>query len=122
MSRISFAVRLLALFCVATLLSCGGTGNGGGFSGGPAPVIPTLRTTADPHDIKVGAAPDSVFLSDSRYSSILGSEFSQLEPENEMKFGLIHPRPDSDPNPYDFSGADTLVSFAQAQNMDRKSV
>lgn len=117
MFRISCVFRLLALVCLATLLSCGGTGNGGGVSGGPPPVIPTLRSAADPHDIKVGAAADSGFLSDSRYSSILGSEFSQLEPENEMKFGLIHPRPDSDPNPYDFSGADTLVSFAQAHNM-----
>ncbi len=34
-----------------------------------------------------------------------------------MKFGLIHPRPDTDPQPYDFRGADSLVAFAQAHNM-----
>jgi endo-1,4-beta-xylanase len=56
-------------------------------------------------------------LDETEYSAILGSEFSQLQPENEMKFGLIHPRPNTDPHPYDFSGADTLVSFAVNHNM-----
>jgi endo-1,4-beta-xylanase len=76
-----------------------------------------LSQAAAPHGIKIGTAADSGFLSETQYSTILGSEFSQLEPENEMKFGLIHPRPNTDPNPYDFSGADTLVSFAQAHNL-----
>jgi endo-1,4-beta-xylanase len=40
-----------------------------------------------------------------------------LQAENEMKFEPIHPRPDSDPNPYDFTGADALVAFAQSHNM-----
>ncbi len=65
----------------------------------------------------IGAAAASAYLSDPDYSSILGSEFSQLQAENEMKFGPIHPRPDSDPNPYDFAGADKLVAFAQSHNM-----
>jgi endo-1,4-beta-xylanase len=34
-----------------------------------------------------------------------------------MKFGPIHPRPDTDPNPYDFKGGDALVAFAQSQKM-----
>lgn len=112
-SRLS---RWLALLAVATTLSCGG-GNGGGFTGGPPPVVPTLRSNAALHNIKVGSAADSGFLSESQYASVLGSEYSQIEPENEMKFGLIHPRPDTDPNPYDFSGADALVTFAQGHNM-----
>lgn len=65
----------------------------------------------------IGAAAASAYLSDPDYSSILGSEFSQLQAENEMKFGPIHPKPDSDPNPYDFAGADKLVAFAQSHNM-----
>jgi len=28
---------------------------------------------------------------------LVGSEFSQLEPENEMKFGPVHPRANTDP-------------------------
>jgi len=74
MFKTSFGFRFLALICVATLLSCGG--NGGEFPGGPQPPIPTLRSTADAHGIKVGAAADSGFLNETKYSSILGSEFS----------------------------------------------
>jgi endo-1,4-beta-xylanase len=48
---------------------------------------------------------------------VLGSEFSQLQPENETKFGPIHPRRDSDPDPYQFNHADKLVAFAQSHNM-----
>jgi endo-1,4-beta-xylanase len=64
-----------------------------------------------------GAAAASRFLAEADYSAILGSEFSQLQPENEMKFGPIHPRPDTDPNPYDFKGGDALVAFAQNHKM-----
>jgi endo-1,4-beta-xylanase len=34
-----------------------------------------------------------------------------------MKFTATHPRPDTDPNPYDFSAGDQLVAFAQAHTM-----
>jgi len=61
----------------------------------------------------VGAAADSPYLSDSKYATILGFEFSQLQTENEMKFSMIHPGA----NTYDFSGGDALVSFAQAHTM-----
>jgi endo-1,4-beta-xylanase len=84
------------------------------------PVLPaagTLRKSAEARHITIGAAAASLYLADADYSAILGSEFSQLQPENEMKFGLIHPRPDTDPNPYDFKGGDALVAFAQSHNM-----
>jgi endo-1,4-beta-xylanase len=77
----------------------------------------TLREAGEQRHILIGTAAASRFLSEAEYSNVLGSEFSQLQPENEMKFGLIHPRPDSDPNPYSFEGADALVAFAQAHNM-----
>jgi endo-1,4-beta-xylanase len=76
-----------------------------------------LRQAGQRHDILIGAAVAWRFLGEPTYSAILGSEFSQLEPENEMKFALVHPRPNSDPNPYDFKGGDTLVAFAQAHGM-----
>jgi endo-1,4-beta-xylanase len=76
-----------------------------------------LRQVAEPHHITIGAAAASQYLNEADYSAVLGSEFSQLQAENEMKFELIHPRPDTDPNPYDFKGGDALVAFAQAQNM-----
>jgi endo-1,4-beta-xylanase len=77
----------------------------------------TLRGAATPHNIVIGAAAASAFLSEPEYSAVLGSEFSQLQAENEMKFGVIHPRPDSDPNPYNFKGGDALVVFAQDHHM-----
>ncbi len=77
----------------------------------------TLRDLAALHHILIGAAVPSRLLSDSQYTAILTSEFSQLEPENEMKFAPIHPRPDSDPQPYNFAGADALVAFARDRGL-----
>lgn len=82
-----------------------------------SPAAATLRQVGEGRHIVIGAAAASAHLSEPDYSRILGSEFSQLQAENEMKFGPIHPRPDSDPNPYDFAGADELVAFAQSHNM-----
>ncbi|MGC1650560.1 MAG: endo-1,4-beta-xylanase [Candidatus Sulfotelmatobacter sp.] len=77
----------------------------------------TLRQASEGRHIMIGAAAASRFLAEADYSAILGSEFSQLQAENEMKFGPIHPRPDTDPNPYDFKGGDALVAFAQSHKM-----
>ena len=77
----------------------------------------TLRQAAQAGHITIGTAAASGDLNEAEYSSILGSEFNQLQAANEMKFGPIHPRPDTDPNPYDFSGGDRLVAFAQDHKM-----
>jgi len=77
----------------------------------------TLRHAAEAHGVHIGTAVASRLLSEPEYAQILGTEFSQLEPENEMKFGLIHPRPDYDPQPYNFRGADELVAFAKSHQM-----
>jgi endo-1,4-beta-xylanase len=77
----------------------------------------TLRQAAAERHINIGAAAASTFLTEPEYASLLGSEFSQLQAENAMKFGLIHPRPDTDANPYNFKGADALVAFAQSHTM-----
>lgn len=73
----------------------------------------SLRQAAASHHITVGTAAASAFLRDPEYSRILGSEFSQLEPENEMKFPRVHPTAER----YNFDGADALVSFAEAHAM-----
>jgi endo-1,4-beta-xylanase len=77
----------------------------------------TLRQAADPHGVTVGTAVMSKFLGEADYATVLGSEFSQLQAENEMKFGVIHPRPNTDRQPYNFTGADAIVDFAQSHNM-----
>lgn len=73
----------------------------------------TLRQAAALHGITVGTAVHSRLLDDSAYGSILASQFSQVEPENEMKFAIIHPLPDT----YAFSGGDAIVAFARAHGM-----
>jgi len=83
----------------------------------PASPPTTLRILAKARGVTIGAAVPARLLSDQQYTAILGSEFSQLEPENEMKFAAIHPRPDSDAQPYDFAQADALVVFANGHNM-----
>ena len=57
------------------------------------------------------AAP--AYFSETQYRATLSREFNQLEPENAMKFGPIHPGPTTD----DFDPADALVNFAKANNM-----
>ena len=73
----------------------------------------TLRAAAEKHHLLMGTAADADLLSDAQYASTLRSEYSVLEPENEMKFDSIHPAPDR----YNFSGADALLAFAEANSM-----
>jgi endo-1,4-beta-xylanase len=113
-SKLRVVLAALTLLVLGLALACGGAG--GGMQPPPRPEQ-TLRQAAARHNILIGAAAFSPHMSDAPYASILGSEFSQLEPENEMKFGFIHPRPNTDPQPYDFAAPDSLVAFAQAHNM-----
>jgi endo-1,4-beta-xylanase len=103
----------LAMGLVWSGHGCGGAGMGTTTTGSPQ----TLRAAATRHGITLGAAADARHLSEAQYSGTLGAEFSQLEPENAMKFGPIHPRPNTDPNPFDFSACDKLTSFAQQNQM-----
>ena len=108
-------MRLMYSFAAFALLACmyacgGGTNTS---QSNPPPPSLTLAQAAAHHSIKVGAAADSPYLSDASYATILSSEFSQLQAENEMKFSVLHPAAGT----YDFSGGDALVSFAQSHSM-----
>lgn len=111
---LALRTRVSAAGMAIAVLLCGLPGAS---SPRPLPVAGTLRQAAESRHILIGAAAVSKLLDEADYSAILGSEFNQLQAENEMKFGVIHPRPDTDPNPYDFTGADALVAFAQSHNM-----
>jgi endo-1,4-beta-xylanase len=52
-------------------------------------------------------------LTDAQYASVLGTEYSMLTPENDMKWGAIHP----EPGVYDFVVPDLDVAFAQSHGM-----
>lgn len=77
----------------------------------------SLRTAGRKRGLLIGAAADAGHLDDSRYAEILYNEFSELEPENEMKFAIIHPRSDNSRSSYDFVPADRLVEFAREHEM-----
>ncbi|WP_199422880.1 endo-1,4-beta-xylanase [Actinotalea solisilvae] len=81
---------------------------------------PTLRSQT-PVDLKIGSAVwgqrdllgfDQKNLTE--FQSILASEFDSLTPENDMKWQEIHP----EEGVYDFSGADAVVEFAQANGQE----
>jgi endo-1,4-beta-xylanase len=84
------------------------------------PAEPTLRSEA-PRDLKIGSAVwgqrdllDHDPENPTEFQHILGSEFSSLTPENDMKWAEVHPEPDV----YDFSGADAVVAFAKANGQE----
>lgn len=73
----------------------------------------SLRQLADQRGIRIGAAVDPSHFGETAYATTLSREFNQAQPENVMKFGLIHPGA----NTYSFSAADSIVAFAQANSM-----
>jgi endo-1,4-beta-xylanase len=77
------------------------------------PVAPTLRGTAQSHNLIMGSAADASHLDEQLYAAMLSTEYSQLQAENEMKFASIHPEPDT----YDYTEADALVAFALKNSM-----
>lgn len=102
----------IGLFVMTFLGACGGGYSGGG-NNNPPPNTATLAQNAAKHSLMVGAAADSPYLSDSSYASILGSEYNELTAENEMKFASVAPTSATET----YTGADALVSFAQAHQM-----
>src|SRR5579864_2801252 len=72
-----------------------------------------LRGLASQRGIRIGSAADPSHFGDPSYAATLAREFDQLEPENAMKFGPIHPGPAT----YNFGPPDMLVSFARDHRM-----
>ncbi len=109
-SRLTWCTLALGGLLVLSGIRGSGTGIGSTRSGA-APQ--TLRWAAQSHHLLMGTAADAEPLSDKLYASTLQTEYSVLEPETEMKFGLIHPEQAH----YDFASADKLVNFALANGM-----
>jgi endo-1,4-beta-xylanase len=66
-------------------------------------------------DFLVGAALNRRQFSeeDSRAVSIIKAQFNTITPENQLKWQLVHPRPEV----YDFAGADRYVAFGEKYQM-----
>jgi endo-1,4-beta-xylanase len=67
------------------------------------------------HDFLIGAAlaQDQFEGKDEKSLAIVRSQFNTISPENNMKWGRIHPQPGQ----YDFSHADAYVAFGEANHM-----
>jgi endo-1,4-beta-xylanase len=77
----------------------------------PRPGSDTLRALAARSDLRVGTAVDmSALDQDSVYRQHVATEFSNVTPENVMKWQLIEP----ERGQLDFAAADELVAFARA--------
>jgi endo-1,4-beta-xylanase len=72
-----------------------------------------LRDLADARHFKIGTAVNPSALANEDYAKTLAREFNQVEPENAMKFGPIHPAADT----FNFGPADQVVAFAREHKM-----
>ncbi|MEO8180237.1 MAG: endo-1,4-beta-xylanase [Deltaproteobacteria bacterium] len=61
----------------------------------------------------MGVAVNATGLEDPAYAQTVSTQFSQLTPENEMKWEAIEP----EPGVFDFSRADAIVAFAAQNDM-----
>jgi endo-1,4-beta-xylanase len=120
--------RLFPAVIVATMVTYGGCG---GDKGTPtSPGTPSPGTPANPNGMQVdplrdaargagklvGAAVQSGFLADGRYSGVLNRHFNYLTAEYEMKWDPIERTRGNE----DFSGGDAIVGYAQANGMQVK--
>lgn len=74
---------------------------------------PSLRTAAKHIGFLVGTAVRPAQLSEPAYAFTLAREFNMLEPEDALKWEVVHPQKEF----FDFQQADRLVAFASAHNM-----
>lgn len=76
-------------------------------------VMPPLRSIAEKCGIYIGAAVERGLLNIPDYAQILKREFNILTTENALKFGPVHPQP----NTYSFGDADYIINFAESNGM-----
>jgi len=72
-----------------------------------------LRDAAAQRGVLIGAAVAPSYFNEAPYAATLAGEFSQVEPENDLKFGPTQPGPTT----YTFTNADAIVNFAHAHKM-----
>lgn len=73
----------------------------------------SLREAAQESGILIGTAVRPWALSEVAYASTLAHEFNMVEPEDSLKWEVVHPERDS----FDFSQADQIVDFANRHSM-----
>ncbi len=73
----------------------------------------SLREAAQASGLLIGTAVRPAALSEPAYASTLAREFNMVEPEDALKWEVVHPERES----YDFSQADQIVDFAARHGM-----
>jgi endo-1,4-beta-xylanase len=73
----------------------------------------SLREAARSSGMLVGTAVRPAQLSEAAYASTLGREFNMVEPEDALKWEVVHPEPQT----FDFYPADQIVDFAARHGM-----
>ena len=73
----------------------------------------SLREAAQASGLLIGTAVRPPALSEPAYAATLAREFNMLEPEDALKWEVVHPERES----YDFSQADQIVDFAARHGM-----
>ncbi|KAF5981729.1 glycosyl hydrolase family 10 [Fusarium bulbicola] len=76
-----------------------------------------LREETAKKNLLVGSgATNPAYPNDSQFRAVLSKQFNSLSPENELKWSFVHPAKCQ----YDWHKLDTLVEFADANNMKVK--
>ncbi len=85
------------------------------FCAGFGAVVPelSLREAARGSGMLIGTAVRPAQLSEAAYASTLAREFNMVEPEDALKWEVVHPERAS----FDFSQADQIVDFATRHDM-----
>jgi endo-1,4-beta-xylanase len=96
--------RLGLAFALAAATFCLGTSANNELS---------LRETARSSGLLIGTAVRPAQLSEAAYATTLAREFNMVEPEDALKWEVVHPQPNS----FDFSQADQVLEFATRHGM-----
>ncbi len=108
--------RALGIATVIIYLGCGSQGSPAAPAPSPGTTpaeVDPLRDAARAAGKKVGAAVQSGYLADGRYSSVLSRHFSYLTAEYEMKWVTIEPTQ----GVRNFSPGDNIVGYGQTNGM-----
>ena len=106
--------RVGALGLVLVVITSWITGMAGPAAATTAPTPTTLRAAGAVRGLYLGSAVNYPALStDAEYGTTLAREFSQVSPENELKWDTIHPTPTT----YDFTRGDYIVNWAMKNKL-----
>ena len=110
--RLPGALSVVAVMCLVWLRGTQGQ-TGHPTRCGSARARPALRENANCAGILIGTAVRPGQLSEAAYAATLAREYNLVEPEDALKWEVLHPQSDS----FNFSDADRIAAFAKLHGM-----